>query len=68
MSPSGRQQIDRRSVSVVAAHLNGAGSRMIVNGNMGELSTHSNDRVTWIGCDPMARAHDAPKLLGVDVQ
>ena len=61
------KELHGRCLLLVGVHLHEAGPGVIVNGDMRELPAGALDRVASITGDSVARPHNAPELLGVDV-
>jgi hypothetical protein len=57
-----------RVLALIGVDLHEAGTRMVVDGHMGELPARTLDRVAPIAGDAVTRANNATELLGVQVQ
>jgi hypothetical protein len=68
VSHGGLQERHGRALALVVVHLHEARSRVIVDGHVSELPACASRGIATIACHTVAGLHDAPELLGVDVQ
>lgn len=62
------QELDGRSLLFVGMHLDAVRPRVVIDGDVGNLSTDAIDQVVPVAGHAVTGSHDASELLGVQVK